>query len=724
MFNLKSLQVGGFRGFLDPQSFSFDSLVTILFGQNRCGKSSTLNAIEWSLFGDGCGGEKTKIRERIGWKIANQGAERGEVLVELAISDSDGVHFIRRSSRPRAGRTTLEAKLEIELPDGECLDGANAEQFLDRILRATFRDFATTVYQHQEAIRAIVTQEPRERNDAIDRLLGLSDYRNLLTALQKVNAKGRQKDFVAKWNAFQNEVGTALKTRDSVLDEQRNEAAGAGVSRSKLNSKAALDLAQEVRQALDQFAIEIGLEPATIQVPHEWTSLRTFCEDVRSTIDGLRGEIPAGKEQAELFERRKKVIGLQTELNSARTKQGEIAEKTRVFDKEFGGQMAVDKRLVELNQAIEKAEAHLCDTKARAALIRGAINVLKAEAEKNPSFNLCRLCSKEAMGLLEKLQREWDENLQAGAEEITNKIKELETEKKKLGDAAERYRGLNDNLEKVVQNLERCRQQTGELLGRVIAMEDDPLALLNLDTETIEDRLQRLSRAVQEKQARLSDIEGELKKIQIIYDILHLEQKKKIVEQIQQSPEYKELEEVRDRAAELVADLESIREAISSVTNEEARNMVAAARTTIDRYFRRLTDHPAVRINLDVQTNARTQCNNYEITDQDGQDLTPILSQGDLNALALAIFLGLAASAKDSGAFGFVLMDDPSQSLDSEHKKALVQVLNEVARQKQLVVATMDREFRGYLAEGLTKAKTEYVFEAWTPEKGPTIIPK
>ena len=51
----------------------------------------------------------------------------------------------------------------------------------------------TTVYQHQEAVRAILTQEPKERNDAIDRLLGLSVYRNLLDGLAKVKATERQR---------------------------------------------------------------------------------------------------------------------------------------------------------------------------------------------------------------------------------------------------------------------------------------------------------------------------------------------------------------------------------------------------------------------------------------------------------------------------------------------------------------------------------------------------
>jgi ABC-type lipoprotein export system ATPase subunit len=67
------------------------------------------------------------------------------------------------------------------------------------------------------------------------------------------------------------------------------------------------------------------------------------------------------------------------------------------------------------------------------------------------------------------------------------------------------------------------------------------------------------------------------------------------------------------------------------------------------------------------------------------------------------------------------MLDDPSQSLGSAHKKHLVQVLEEVAKQKNILVATMDSEFRDLVSNGLTKAKTEFVFSPWTPAKGPAI---
>jgi DNA repair exonuclease SbcCD ATPase subunit len=724
MFTLKSLRVRGFRGFLDTDAgnFALDSPITILFGQNGRGKSSTLNAIEWGLFGSECSGTKTEIRERVNWIIPNHHANSGKVTVELEIRDDDGSYLVRRELRSRARRKASDGGVEIELPDGECLTGAQATQFLDRLHRSTFRDFATTVYQHQEAIRAIVTQEPRHRSDAIDRLLGLSDHRNLLNALNKVDAKGRQKDSLSELREFETQVETALQTRENDLEERRNEARAAGVPRNQLNAKAALGLGRDVRRALDQFAMETGLESVPLHVPPEWTGLKSFCETVRTVINKLRGEIPAAKEQEELVERRGKVIGLKSDLETAKGKQAEIGNGIRELDKEYGGQNSVDEQFAKVKKDIEVEKARLRATNARATLIREAIKFLEAEEAKDQLSDLCPVCGNEAPGLLETLHRLWEERLQAQSGEIDTKIKSLEKQAKKLQSAADNYREWNDKLENVMERWGKCCRKAGALLKRDFGAEDEPLPLLNTEANRITERLQELSIAVQEKQIRLSDIEKELEKVKIIHEILHLEGKKEIIEQIQRSPEYTELEAFRDDAAELVDDLEAIRAGISEVMNEEARDKVTAAKTAIDCYFRRLTKHPAVRaIKLEVDANARTLRNDYTITDQDGNDLTPILSQGDLNALALAIFLGLAASTNDSGTFGFVLMDDPSQSLDSEHKKQLVQVLNEVAGRKQLVISTMDRELRDCLVAELTKTKTEYVFEAWTPDEGPTI---
>ena len=53
----RRLTIRGFRGYRNEIAFDFDRPATIFFGENHSGKSSTLNAIEWCLFGDDCLGK-------------------------------------------------------------------------------------------------------------------------------------------------------------------------------------------------------------------------------------------------------------------------------------------------------------------------------------------------------------------------------------------------------------------------------------------------------------------------------------------------------------------------------------------------------------------------------------------------------------------------------------------------------------------------------------------
>jgi len=125
----------------------------------------------------------------------------------------------------------------------------------------------TTVYQHQEAIRAILTQEPRERNDAIDRLLGLSDFKNLLSGISDADQRKWQKEVFRKFAAFETRVKTVLVDRERYLEQQRQEAVAAGIARNKITARAVRGQAGAVLQALDAFAAETSIAVASPEVP-------------------------------------------------------------------------------------------------------------------------------------------------------------------------------------------------------------------------------------------------------------------------------------------------------------------------------------------------------------------------------------------------------------------------------------------------------------------------
>lgn len=87
MIVLKALKVKGFRAYTKEREFVFDNPAILLFGENHCGKSSTLNAIEWCLFGNECVGKETGIRERVDWEIVNRNMRPPDALVVLEFED-------------------------------------------------------------------------------------------------------------------------------------------------------------------------------------------------------------------------------------------------------------------------------------------------------------------------------------------------------------------------------------------------------------------------------------------------------------------------------------------------------------------------------------------------------------------------------------------------------------------------------------------------------------
>ncbi len=50
-FTLSKVEISGFRGFTTRREIGFGKPLTLIYGENRKGKSSITNAIEWCLFG-------------------------------------------------------------------------------------------------------------------------------------------------------------------------------------------------------------------------------------------------------------------------------------------------------------------------------------------------------------------------------------------------------------------------------------------------------------------------------------------------------------------------------------------------------------------------------------------------------------------------------------------------------------------------------------------------
>ena len=124
---------------------------------------------------------------------------------------------------------------------------------------------------------------------------------------------------------------------------------------------------------------------------------------------------------------------------------------------------------------------------------------------------------------------------------------------------------------------------------------------------------------------------------------------------------------------------------------------------------------------MEVAQDTRTGLNSYTFKSKDGTDPAPILSQGDLNCLALSLFLALAQAVGATQPFAFIMLDDPTQSLGPTMKQQFVRVLDSVADSRRLIIATQDPEFKDLLITNVTKNKVIYDFTDWTKEGGPVV---
>ena len=714
MFTIKNLKIKGFRGYMDEKEFAFNKPITILSGENHCGKSSTLNAIEWCLFGNECIGKNTGIRERIDWEIPNRNlGSRSDVFVELELEDENkNICKIKR-------KWTSSRKDELSISSGhEQFQGNEAEGKVARLLKLSFQDFLTTVYQHQEAVRAVLTQEPRDRNEAIDRLLGLSAYRNILTGIEAAKISSKQNEMDNTFDEFRNKINTILETRNKDLSNMKIQAGQKGLKEEQLNEKGVLNIANIAKKQLEKFASESGLGLAELGVPNQWKDMFLFQKGAEDEIRRLRSEMPDIKKQKELFDSRSKFTQLKIEYDSKKNNLKSAEKELEDLSMEKGKEDDLNNSKSQIEKQISEKEKEMSEANAKAATISKALEYLQLEGVNK---NTCPVCGKETADLLMHLKKEWEDKYEKQVGKIQDEINKLKSDLKNTESLLNRYRELKEKKEYINKALNDANKKISELLGRAITERDDSSVLIIGQVNQIDEELKKLEQSVKSKQEILDKIGVLLEQIRIVIEILTHEEKKKIVEQIKQSDEYKQIEKIKDTMALLTNNLDKIKDAINAASNEEAKGKIVSTGNTIDNFFCKITNNPMVnKVNISVSTDTRGR-NNYEFKDQNDKEITPILSQGDLNALALSIFLGMAYLMGADQSCGFIMLDDPSQSLGSGHKGKLVEVINEVLNNRMVILSTMDKELQDFIISRITKNKTQYIFDNWTPAHGPEI---
>lgn len=146
---------------------------------------------------------------------------------------------------------------------------------------------------------------------------------------------------------------------------------------------------------------------------------------------------------------------------------------------------------------------------------------------------------------------------------------------------------------------------------------------------------------------------------------------------------------VRSEAAGL-ATINNARTALNKATAEIRAERLAAFVGQSARIWQRLRQESNVELHEMRMEGATTQRKVKFPVSVDGEEANAlaVMSQGELHALGLAVFLPRACA--EASPFRFVVVDDPVQSMDPAKVDGLAEVLGEIAETRQVIVFTHD----------------------------------
>jgi DNA repair exonuclease SbcCD ATPase subunit len=715
---VKSVSITGFRGFNSQQEIYLSRDLVLLFGDNGTGKSSTLSAIEWCLFGDVAFIRyEGRTHDELVSTFQNEGA------VRLALQSPGGIIIIERTKLKGREKTHLK----ITFPDSSVFEGEQAEQAVYRAFRLTFDDFIRSTFLHQESVRGLLTENPVDRNAALDRLFGLDALRNLTDGIRSVKISDRQEKLQAKIDKLEAEIRASLAEAKRRLDESKKKGKQAGLSDGQFEIKHGIRLVKESGSDLSKLADESGFDRPSIEEPTAFSSLLEVAESIRGYIKRIRKKLPEQAKVDELNRERTRASSVLSDYSSKKSEALLKEQNLRAFEKEHGGSDAISGHIKAAARKIEQLDKERAEIKSKFKVIKDALQYLQETGE-----NACPVCGRTLQDrekLLEHLKSELEGREAKDIEAIDDKIDKAQGAKAEAEKEEREHKRLSDETTRARHGLEGVVSEAAAVLQRVITAKDDSKALLREHIAGLDSQIKKFEKPLQERETQLQRIEDRCQKMTQIAEVLKEEENIKKFEKLLEGKELQALQGGILELESLREILDAISKAATKVQTDLAASMIKNAHHEISLYYKTICNHPYYEnLEIDVQprTVRGTLRNEYYIKGVNKSEAEEALasqkfSTGQMNCVALAIYLALAKKDIYSHNLGFLILDDPSQNLDTSHKKALAEILLQLVPQKQVILATHDNELQAILqAAGAEKKPLIYRFDEWS-KAGPEI---
>ena len=686
---ITSIELGDFLAHSETK-LEFEKGVTIFVGENGAGKSSIIDGITFSLFG-----QHTRKSNK---GLIKRGSNQGYSKIEFSINGKQYETVRKIDSKGGLVATfseiTKEGRVEIAAGERKQFGESMTEQ-VEKTIGMDFEKLKIASIVQQGELNSIINAKPKEFKELLNAIIGIDKLDVASESMKKVTKEFREK----------------IKT-DLGYDDTHIEILERDLERSHLEIKEAepekkqLELKQkQIHEELKKLQKELEIEtPKVDKIKQLELRKDELLRYVKETMKEIQQKISENERKIRDCEGCFEEIKLKVDFESKIQKVEEAVEDTLKKIQEMTSQIASlkEKQILASKLQLKDNKCPVCDSiveklnpffqeeHIKEEIIKLHENIKLKEKERD-------MYTQKKKEFLEKVQKTRDAEATLRAHSINTKEELMEIQKETQIQKAKLPMMNNNDLKEISQ----IDDHSKVIFENILKLEVDTKGFsekefLNLKN-TISEKQTSLSQMDQQIGGILEKIDKAKRQIETIEKvILELKIVKKYVSKLD-----KVQTNIFSRDGSVATSLRSW--ALNSIS-VKASEYLSFLNTKIQRIA--LSEKAR---DVSIACYSKTEVLELES-----------LSGGEKVSVALALRLGMA-SLLGSSNLNLMILDEPTTHLDAERKKSLVRVLSQLTEisnsqtPMQFLIITHD-------AEIFEDSNVEQIYKFESKEEGSKVI--
>ena len=687
---ITSIELGDFLAHAETK-LEFEKGVTIFVGENGAGKSSIIDGITFSLFG-----QHTRKSNK---GLIKRGSNQGYSKIEFSINGKQYETVRKIDSKGSLSATFYEITKEgrVEIAAGERKQfGESMTEQVEKTIGMDFEKLKIASIVQQGELNSIINAKPKEFKELLNAIIGIDKLDVASESMKKVTKEFREK------------IKTDLGYDDTHIDilQRDFEKYQQDIKESEPEKKQLESEQQQIQEELKKLQKELETETPKIdkinQLELRKDELSKYAKD---TMKGIQEKISENERKIRDCEGCFDVIEQKIDFETKIQKVEEALEDSSNKIQEMLSQIASlkEKQILASKLQLKDNKCPVCDSTVEKLNPFFQVEHVKEETIKlQENIKLKEkereMYNQKKKEFVEKVQKTRDAEATLRAHSIKTK-EELIGIQKETQIQKEKLPLINNNDLKQISEID---EHTKLIFENILKLE--------LETKGFSEKeFVNLKNTIEEKQTSLSQIHQQIGGI-----LEKIDKAEKQIDLIQNSIlELKKVKKYISKLDKVQTNIFSRDGAVATSLRSWALNSISVKASEylsfLNTKIQRIALSEKAR-DVSIACYSKTEVLELES-----------LSGGEKVSVALALRLGMA-SLLGSSNLNLMILDEPTTHLDAERKKSLVRVLSQLTEisnsqtPMQFLIITHD-------AEIFEDSNVEQIYKFESKEEGSKVIP-